>query len=272
MNLRFTLHPSQRRAMLVVVVLIGLSRVGMGFAMDALNIHLKKEPVPLRRGLADVPRSLGSWEAVGDDQRLSAEFIEELGTDQFLTRSYEHADGRFLQLHLAYYTGMIDAVPHVPDRCLVATGGFDLEQLPENLPLGIQQSGWKKIDDLWFGVGVEDPLTGRVAEVFVPAGDLALRTSSFVRSDQPGTVLWGGYFFVANGKFAATPESVKRLAFDPSQKMAYYCKVQLVTQLKRRQDRSDFVDASREFLELLLPHLMRSLPDWRSLSADLESS
>ena len=111
-----------------------------------------------------------------------------------------------------------------------------------------------------------------MADVSIPANDLSLRTSSFTRSDQPGIVLWGGYFFVANGKFAATPESVKSLAFDPSQKMAYYCKVQLVTQLKRREDRSEFVNASREFLELLLPYLMRSLPDWRSLTADLETS
>ena len=109
MSLGIRLHQSQRRAMLVVVGLVVVSRVGMSFAMDALNIHLKKEPVAIRRGLADVPRILGQWEAVGDDQRLSEEFIEELGTDQFLTRSYEHTDGRFLQLHLAYYTGMIDA-------------------------------------------------------------------------------------------------------------------------------------------------------------------
>ena len=257
--------------MLVVVGLIVFSRIGMSFAMDALNIHLKKEAVPIRRGLADVPRVLGEWEAVGDDQRLSEEFIEELGTDQFLTRSYEHADGRYLQLHMAYYTGMIDAVPHVPDRCLVATGGFDLEQLPENIPLGILPPEWKKIDENWFQVGIKDPLTGRLSDVFVPTGELDLRTSSFVRSDQPGVVLWGGYFFVANGNFAASPESVKRLAFDPTQKMAYYCKVQLVTQLKRRQDRSEFVDASREFIELVLPYLMRSLPDWRALNADTES-
>ena len=57
---------------------------------------------------------------------------------------------------------MIDAVPHVPDRCLVATGGFDLDQLPENLALNINQSNWEKIDDSWFEVGIEDPLTGEL--------------------------------------------------------------------------------------------------------------
>ena len=42
---------------------------------------LKKEPVPIRRAL-DVPR-VRPMEAIGDDQRLSEEFGEELGTDQF---------------------------------------------------------------------------------------------------------------------------------------------------------------------------------------------
>ena len=70
--------------------------------------------------------------------------------------------------------------------------GFDLDQMPENLPLNIDQSNWEKIDDSWFEVGIEDPLTGRIAEVHLPRGDLSLRTSSFVRPDQPGTVLWEG--------------------------------------------------------------------------------
>ena len=73
-----TMTSTQRRAMLVVVGLIVFSRIGMSFAMDALNIHLKKEAVPIRRGLADVPRVLGEWEAVGDDQTV--ELPEPLST------------------------------------------------------------------------------------------------------------------------------------------------------------------------------------------------
>ena len=44
MNFALTLHASQRRAILIVVGLVGLSRVGMSFAMDALNIYLKRSP------------------------------------------------------------------------------------------------------------------------------------------------------------------------------------------------------------------------------------
>ena len=78
MNFALNIRPAHRRAILIVVGLVGLSRVGMSFAMDALNIYLKKEPVPIRRALADVPRVLGQWEAVGDDQRLSEEFMKSL--------------------------------------------------------------------------------------------------------------------------------------------------------------------------------------------------
>ena len=53
MTIRFMLHRSQRRAILVALGIVIFSRVGMSFAMDALNIHLKKEPVPIRRALAD---------------------------------------------------------------------------------------------------------------------------------------------------------------------------------------------------------------------------
>ena len=99
---------------------------------------------------------------------------------------------------------MIDAVPHVPLIVVwLRLGALIWIKLPENLPLNIDQSNWEKIDDTWFEVGIEDPLTGRIADIHLPSGNLSLRTSSFVRPDQPGTVLWGGLFFVANGKFAA---------------------------------------------------------------------
>ena len=85
MNFALNIRPAHRRAILIVVGLVGLSRVGMSFAMDALNIYLKKG-APCQSDVLwqDVPRVLGQWEAVGDDQRLSEEFIEELGTDPVL--------------------------------------------------------------------------------------------------------------------------------------------------------------------------------------------
>ena len=72
----------------------------------------------------------------------------------------------------------------------MATGGFDLEQLP--VPLDIGQPNWRQIDDSWFEVGIEDPLTGRTADVYIPV-DLALRTT--VCSGRPtGYGALGWYF------------------------------------------------------------------------------
>ena len=59
----------------------GLFTSGYELRHGSANIHLKKEPYRFV-GLSDVPRILGQWEAVGDDQRLS-EFIEELEPTNF---------------------------------------------------------------------------------------------------------------------------------------------------------------------------------------------
>ena len=45
---------------------------------------LKKESVPVRRALADVPRILGQWEAIGDDQRLWKNSSKSLALISFL--------------------------------------------------------------------------------------------------------------------------------------------------------------------------------------------
>ena len=86
MNLGFTLNTSQRRAMLVVVGLVVLSRVGMSFAMDALNIHLKKESVPIRRALAD-----GHGEVASDADRAREVLVRVWARPRHRASGYEDA-------------------------------------------------------------------------------------------------------------------------------------------------------------------------------------
>ena len=64
-------------------------------------------------------------QAFGDDVVLDTAQVEELGTDRYLNRTYArdgHPDNGWIALHIAYYTGMIDAVPHIPDRCYEGAG------------------------------------------------------------------------------------------------------------------------------------------------------
>ena len=96
----------------------------------------------------------------------------------------------------------------------------------------------------------------------MPLGDFRLRTSEF---RQPGTgesPIFAGYFFLANGQVAVTPSDVHRFAFDLSSKYSYYCKVQITAVLKQGEDKEIFVSRATDFLDDLLPQLMRCLPDW----------
>ena len=105
--------------------------------MRALNVYLKKEPVPLRSHFDSIAATLGAWDMVGESRKFSAEVIEELGTALYLDRRYvdtESPDKRWMSVHIAYYTGMIDAVPHVPDRCTGATGDGPASRLPVSAP------------------------------------------------------------------------------------------------------------------------------------------
>ncbi|MCA9295659.1 MAG: exosortase, partial [Phycisphaerales bacterium] len=122
-----------RLALIVSVVTIVLCAGGSALAVRQLNIVLQKSPVAMREPFQTIPRQLGGWEAQGKDELLGKAIVEELGTDKYLNRRYmKTVDGVpvVLSLHCVYYTGMIDAVPHVPDRCWVAGGGLRPLKLP----------------------------------------------------------------------------------------------------------------------------------------------
>ena len=82
---------------------------------------------------------------VGEDIRFDEAGVEALGTDLYLSRTYRHRDSELpqVQLHLAYYTGQVDAIPHVPDRCMVAGGYIPLTPEPFTLDVDVDQSSWR---------------------------------------------------------------------------------------------------------------------------------
>lgn len=267
-------------ALVLACLVLAGGAVGFRVAARALDVYLRKEPVELRRHFDNMPERLDGWVSVGKFDKLGAEMVEALGTDVYLDRRYvmvidgEKNPDEWVLLHLAYYTGMIDPVPHVPDRCMVA-GGFNADTLPRNIPMDLDREGWR-IDDgppnratgePYRVVDRRDPVTGRTSEVRLPVGDFALRTTEFSDDDQPGTRIFAGYFFIANGRVAVTPGQVKELAFRPSERTAYYCKVQVLAQGDRGLDETTFVERSEAFLSDLLPELMHCLPDWAEVEA-----
>ena len=263
----------------VIIVLLA-SGFGFNWAIQKLNVYLRKLPVEMRGTFDTMPRMLGHWRAVDKDHVMDDAMLEELGTRIYLDRSYISDSAPWpgmMNLHLAYYTGMIDAVPHIPDRCFVAAG-WNLKSQPENLPLPIKKDGWK-IDDEQVNLATGKPYwlaevkdIQQSKSVRMPVGELRIRTSEFEKPDQPDLRIFSGYFFIANGRAAWTPLEVKALAFDASERYAYYCKVQC-TYASSDATPEKFVTMATDLLQEVLPELMERLPDWAQVERrDLRNS
>ena len=263
--------PRARMAGFVValLVLVGAG-AGLSSAISAYQLHIHKEPIYPADGrvLTSVPKESASWIQDGSDRRESAEIEEVLGTKNYISRIYRRKvepnkeKPLVLELHAAYYTGMIDTVPHVPDRCFLG-GGMDLGQIAGNLPIPFDHTRWQPDDD------VPDHLKGKIFRVRAESGvyvrlprepdTITLRTMKFLRPG--GSSLISGYFFVANGSTVAEAEGVRLLAFDLSSKYAYYMKVQ-VTALSGVAEPEDLPPAAASLLNELMGDLMLCTPDW----------
>jgi hypothetical protein len=262
-------------AFFVLTATLLVAAVGFNGAVRWLDYFLAKEPVPLRDQFANIPRRIGGWEALGRDAVYDEAIIETLGTDQYLSRAYRRTWGSgeaLAELHLAYYTGLIDAIPHVPDRCFLAAGLTPVT-LPTNHELPMDRSAWYEDPErVNRATGApypmrphQDPITGRRIEVRLPIGDYALRTIEFEHKDVPAVHVFGGYVFIANGRITPSPEEVKLLAFDMGERYAYFCKVQVTMALPAGTPASVYVERVSDLLSGLLPEVMRCLPDWSEI-------
>lgn len=267
-----------KSALIVACVTLAVCGLGFRFAVGYLNIYLRKEPVQVREHFSTIARSLGEWKAVGSDLVIDAAIVEELGTDIYLDRMYaldgDPAKG-WIMLHIAYYTGMIDAIPHVPDRCMVAGGFNPVTAQPFYVDLELDQSDWRddpeavhtRTGEPYPVVTYPHPITGRPVTVRMPIGDFAVRTTEFRHPKYGDSRIFAGFFFFANGQVTANPLAVRALAFDKTDRYAYYCKVQFTSIGDDDFTKDEFADRTSKLLRELLPEIMRCLPDW----AEVES-
>lgn len=255
---------------------------GLGFrvALAQLQVYLKKEPVPLREPLDTLPAKLGRWKQVGKDTTFSDALIEELGTRNYLDRFYAldgDAEKGVVEVHAAYYTGMVDTVPHIPERCWNANGMVMIGQ-PAVRPLAVDRSAW----DLQGGpqqpgtglryptAEVRDPVTRRTSRVSLPLGELSLTVSAFQDPRAPRQTALGGYLFIANGAVTPSALAVRNLSFKLTDRYAYYCKLQFSARINADPDKALplFDGMVTELTQHLLPHLMQSLPDWPAIERE----
>ena len=269
----------------LAVLMLGCA-VGISAYIRVKDVHLQKIPIypEDNRQVSRIPTLTPSWEQVGSDSILGLEMVETLGTENYLSRFYvrtKDADPKnpiILELHAAYYTGMIDTVPHVPERCFVG-GGLQQSESSRVIPLPMDTSSWRQdttvpaefagIDGKIYNVRLSNnpemsDAPGRRVRLprgISPEQPFEFRASEFI-SPGKGNV-YAGYFFIANGGTKANANDVRQLAFNLEDDYAYYLKIQISANGLESFD--EFTMYSGELLSELIGEIMRCVPDWISV-------
>ncbi len=202
------------------------SLAGQHLVVALTRAVLVKEPLDLRRDLHALPQQLGAWVMEREEPPESAEVEHALGTQNYITRWYKRPDGRRARLHIAYYAGSVDTVPHVPDRCFVAAGAT---------PLGTTQ------------------VTLQAAGRSLPATFFQYQSTG----NQKSGIL---YFFSANGRFLATPDQVRLQGFNLTDRYGYYCKIEM--EFPGLSEEAPITAVAEDFMREALPEVLNCLPLW----------
>lgn len=257
-------HPDAKARTATITTAIGggilfTSVLGIYGVLMANDFVLRKEPLPLREPLLRVPTRFGTWEMIAEDPPLSRDILEQLGTKEYFSRIYRDKSrtgpGTDIKLHLAYYTGTPDTVPHVPDRCWVAGG---MTHMGITFPtITLPADSYSRDPD--GTIFAPSQLAGRVR---IPASEITATAFTFSggEGNKAANVV---YFFVANGKFLASPDTVRARGFDPRDKFAFYCKVELG--MFDIANPEDAAKRAAEFLATALPEILACLPDWHEV-------
>lgn len=263
----------------VAVALLVASGAVLGLSIRALDLYLQKSPIYPRTGLEmrDVPPESPNWRRVGPDRFESGEIEDTLGTTNYVTRTYEEKNTggdlpRRIDVHLAYYTGSIDTVPHIPERCFVG-GGMQIGSGTRVVDVPLDASRWLPMRD------APDVMQGRAFTTTLARGsysnrpgqrvllpldpqDLQLRVTEFTIPGAPS--LYAGYFFIVNGEHRSSAEGVRLLAFDLKTDYAYYLKVQFNSQ--RVESPEELAEVAGALLDDILGELMLCVPDWAEVT------
>jgi hypothetical protein len=139
-----------------------------------------------------------------------------------------------VNMGITYYTGLVDTVAHVPDRCYIASG-----YEPTDAP----------VEPMWT----------------LPTGrQLQVRFINF--EDQNGsnsTLTNVAYFFHVDGEYKYNPLGVRISLENLFVKYGYYAKVELMT-LDLNSDES--ARTMQSFLGGALPDIEKTWPDWNKLT------
>jgi hypothetical protein len=246
----------------VALVLLGTAVILAGPVTRWMAIKQIKKALPLKAPLSRLDAAAIAPYRLREPHVLESEFIEALGTDQYLSWTIENPEAapddplRFAHLFVTYYSGGADLVPHVPDICYLGAG-YDPARPHETAEMDVRSWGAK-------------------------SAALPLKVCTFAKSAlfdrREITVV---YTFACNGRFAADAHQVRIILSDLTTTYAFFSKVEAsffagtVIDGKARPvrwaSREESVGGVRRLFERLLPVLVRDhWPDFEA--AEREAS
>ncbi len=270
-------HVRPGRAWFHFAVAAGLllaAGAGWNGIMGGLQWTMSKRPVPWPAGVAveawrltSMPEALGPYVLVEDGELtrdpdgqpdgvlvFHDEDLKTLGTTAHALNWYaslmyrdsrgggpkSNTERQYVRVDITYYTGLLDAVPHVPDNCLGAAGAAIV--LADSGPMDVSV-----------------PLAASPWDAFP-----VYRTTYVMRDKATKTAQY--FFFSMNGKPTTRWQTVRGQLTLPWVKYCYFAKVQLaVFRLERgrllpERDLAGCDGICRDFLKFALPEILRFLP------------
>lgn len=230
-DMRVYLQP----AFLICVALLAIAGSGMSAAIKIFDIHLKKEPLALRKPLHLLEEDgLGVYR-IKSKQVIEKETMKSLGTEEYIQWILEdlqvspQSPVRYCSLFITYYD-LPDRVPHIPDECFVG-GGFK-KLTSENVVFEIDING------------VKQKIPG-TCSVFTNTNDTSFRLNSKVPVF---------YLFSVNGTYAGNRDQV-RIALNKNifGKYSYFSKIEIT--FPGSPTKEEAINASRKLLGTVLPVL-----------------
>lgn len=260
-------------AVAAALLLAGI--LGLETVKAQLGVVLRKKPIPLRRELELLSDRFGAY-AMVSAETMSREVESSLGTPHYIswvfqdTRLAPGVEGSAVRLHVAYYTGTADTIPHVPELCYVASGveAVDSRQIEVELDAAGLRTG---------ADGEPEATTGSGRTVRLPSRRIPMHLFTFRPrgGDDSASVF---YFFLANGRLFGSKRGVRLSAINIRDRYAYYCKIELMPGVLRTHpetgkpvfsggmnDPAQAIETVRRFLGDALPEILACLPDWHEV-------
>lgn len=256
-------------AFMVVLVILFVAGAGLNGATGFMKLNFKKQAVPVARPLEDVSGQLGPWKQVSVDVPLDHDMLDALATDKYVFRDFvdtrlvdqkelDQFEGKsrqerralvsqiqkknpaaVLNVGLTYYTGLVDTVAHIPDRCYIADGYEPT-----------------KYDVVEWDALKSRPGDHKVRFIVFEDSNVGVERRSLKRNV--------AYFFHCNGEYVNDPIGVRKRMARLFEKYAYYMKIEVQTFTIPADESAKVMN---DFLSFLLPESEKCLPDWNTYAS-----